>query len=134
MELQPGLIQTKALDVEATRHQAEQIGYNTFVLPADGIIDRISFFNAIRTTLPLDPPLIGSRSWDAMSDSLWEGLYTLPDIHIAIIWPNARVMASMAPSDFEIALNVLKDITILLADPHTTNGKPKRITVIVECW
>src|SRR5208282_6398864 len=78
MEFKIGLTRTGALDAEATRRQAEQSGYTTFMLPEKGIVDRVSFFEAVRTTLPLDPPLVGSRSWDALSDSLWEGLYSHP--------------------------------------------------------
>lgn len=132
MELRPGLIRTTSLDVEATRREANHAGYTTFVLPAEDIVDRVSFFNAVRATLPLDPPLMGTRSWDAMSDSLWEGLYGLPDQRIAILWPNARAMASAASPDFEMALNVLTDVATSLANPHATRGKPKELTVIIE--
>jgi hypothetical protein len=132
MELRPGLSRAATLDVEATRRQATQAGYATFVLLADGVVDRASFFDAVRATLPLDPPVIGSRSWDALSDSLWEGLYALPEQRIAILWPNARTMARTASSDFETALNVLTDVVTLLADPRATNGNPKEVALVVE--
>ena len=132
MQLQPGPVLTPTLDVEETRRQARQAGYSTFVLPAEGIVDRVSFFDAVRAVLPLDPPLIGSRSWDAMSDSLWEGLYALPDRRIAILWPNARTMASAASSDFKMALDLLTDVAALLADSRATAGKPKEVTILVE--
>jgi len=132
MELRPGLSRVVALDVEATRRQASDEGYVTFVLPASGVVDRASFFNAMRATLPLDPPVVGSHSWDALSDSLWEGLHALPDQRIAILWPNARTMARAASSDFEMALNVLTDVASLLADPRATAGKPKEVALVVE--
>jgi hypothetical protein len=132
MTFKPGLSRTGSLEVETTRRQAEQAGYTTFVLPTEGIVGRASFFDAVRTTFPLDPPLSGSHSWDAMSDSLWEGLYTHDARRIAILWPNARVMADAAPSDFEMALNVLADVASLLADPRATVDKPKEVTVLVE--
>lgn len=132
MTFKPGLFRTRSLEVEPTRRLAEQAGYTTFVLPTEGIVDRASFFDAVRTTFPLDPPLLGSHSWDAMSDSLWEGLYTHEARRIAILWPNARVLADSAPSDFEMALNVLTDVASLLADPRATVDKPKEVTVLVE--
>lgn len=132
MELRPGLSRAAALDVETTRRQASEAGYTTFVLPASGIVDRASFFDAVRATLPLDPPVVGARSWDALSDSLWEGLYALPDQRIAILWPNARTMARTASSDFETALNVLTDVVSLLADPRATVGRPKEVAIVVE--
>jgi Barstar (barnase inhibitor) len=132
MELRPGLVRAVALDVEATRREAEKAGYTTFVLPAEGIVDRASFFNTIRATFPLDPPLMSSCIWDAMSDSLWQGLYTHPSRRIAILWPNARVMARSAASDFKEALTVLTQVARSLGDPRFTRGKPKEIAVIVE--
>jgi len=132
MTLHPGIIRTTALDVEAIRTQAHQEGYVTFALPASGIIDRESFFNTIRATLPLDPPLVSSRSWDALSDSLWEGLRSISNRRIAILWPNARVMTYTASADFELALNVLEDVATSLSDPVLTSGNPKEVAVVVE--
>lgn len=132
MEIKPGLKRTRAVDAEATRRQAEQAGYTTFVLPEKGIVDRASFFEAVRTTLPLDPPLIGSHSWDALSDSLWEGLYRHCDRRIAILWLGTRGMATAAPADFEIAVNVLADVANSLLDPRATRDNPKEIAVLVE--
>jgi len=133
MHIKPGLHRTGTLDAEVTRRQAEEAGYWTFVLPDKGIVDRASFFDAVRATFPLDPPLSGSRSWDALSDSLWEGLYTLAARRIAILWPNTRVMAHSASDDFEIAVNVLADVASSLADPGPTLHTPKEVAVIVEC-
>ena len=132
MILKPGLLRIETLDVEATRHQAEMAGYVTFVLPAEGIVDRASFFDAIRATLPLDPPLIGSRSWDALSDSLWEGLQTHAAKRIAILWPNTRTLADSSLSDFETALSVLVDVASSLADPQITCDNPKEVALFVE--
>ena len=56
MEIKAGFCRTGTLDTEAIRRQAEQAGYTTFVLPEKGIIDRGSFFDAVRATFPLDPP------------------------------------------------------------------------------
>jgi hypothetical protein len=76
--------------------------------------------------------VVGSRSWDALTDSLWEGLHALPDQRIAILWSNARTMARTAPSDFETALNMLTDVAALLADPRAAAGKPKEVALVVE--
>jgi hypothetical protein len=132
MEIRPGLNRIEALDVEATRRQAEQAGYTTFVLPEMGILDRASFFEAVRTTFPLDPPLIGSHSWEALSDSLWEGLYKHSARRIVILWPKARCMESSSPTDFETALNVLKDVASSLADPQATRNNQKEIAALIE--
>jgi hypothetical protein len=132
MQIKAGLHRTGALDVEAARRQAEEAGYTAFVLPEIGIVDRVSFFDAVRATFPLDPPLLGSRSWDALSDSLWEGLHTHAAKRIAILWSGTRTMANSAPSEFEIALNVLADVASSLADPRATCEQPKEVAVLVE--
>src|SRR3974390_1849909 len=97
MEIKPGLNRIGAINAEATRRQAEQAGYTVFVLPDKGIADRTSFFEAVRTTFPLDPPIVSSRSWDALSDSLWEGLYMHPARRIAILWLGTRGVGTSAP-------------------------------------
>src|SRR5688572_24842285 len=132
MELKPGLHRTGALDVEATRRQAEEEGFTTFVLPAVGIVDRPSFFDAVRTTFPLEPLLPGHRSWDSLSDSLFEGLYTHTAQRFLILWPGTHAMATSALSDFEIAVDVLAQVARLLADPNPTCGITKEVVILVE--
>lgn len=132
MEIKHGLQRTGALDVESVRLKAEQAGFTAFVLPKIGIVDRASFFEAVRATFPLDPPLKSSHSWDALSDSLWEGLYTSAHQRIVIIWQGTRTMATSATSDFDTALNVLADVASLLADPEATGGATKEIAILVE--
>src|SRR5689334_5570808 len=61
MKFQSGVIRVGTLDVERARHDAGKAGFVAFVLPADGIVDRTSFFEAIRMVLPLDPPVVGSH-------------------------------------------------------------------------
>lgn len=118
--------------METTRRQAERAGYAIFVLPSEGISDRASLFDAVRATFPLDPPLIGSRSWDALSDSLWEGLHEHHARRILILWPSTRAIATAASADFEMALNVLEDVASSLADPRATRDSPKEVAVLVE--
>lgn len=42
-------------------------------MPGD-IKSKDDFFEAVRAVLPLDPPLVLNKVWDALSDSIWEGL------------------------------------------------------------
>ena len=118
--------------MEAIRREAEQAGYTTFVLPQKGIIDRGSFFDAVRATFPLDPPLVGSHSWDALSDSLWEGLYRHPAQRIAILWPSTHAISSSASVEFGTALSVLAEVARSLADRRATRNHPKEVAVIIE--
>jgi hypothetical protein len=132
MEFDRGLQRIGHLDVHATRRRAEEADCTVFVLPGKDIADRASFFDAVRGTFPLDPPIVGHRVWDALLDSLREGLYTHPARRFAILWPNAQVMARSAQEDFETALDVLAYVATDLADPRATVGNPKQVAVLVE--
>ena len=132
MEFKLGLHRTGVLDVEATRRDAERAGFTAFVLPTKGIVDRVSFFDAVRATFPLDPLLVRSHSWDALSDSLWEGLLAHSSERIAVVWQGTGAMAASAASDFDTALNVLADVATLLGDQRATGGGSKEIVILVE--
>ncbi len=132
MKLQPGIHRTSNLDLDETKKQAEKTGYKTFVLPAEGILGKVSFFEALTTTLSLDPSVIDSRSWDGLADFLWQSLYELPSRQIAILWPNSQIMAFSAPAEYEIALSVFVEVVTLLMDSSATNEKPKAVAFVVE--
>lgn len=109
--------------------EPEADGIQTYVLPR-GLNSRQAFFDAVRATLPLDPPIVGDRSWDALSDSLWGGLDALASERLLIVWPNADAM-NQSPADLRTALRVLSDVAEMLADVNATNGRPKTLTVYV---
>jgi hypothetical protein len=88
---------------------------------------RQGFFDSVRNTFPLDPPLIGDRSWDALSDSLWEGLFILPARKIAILWPDSSKFKEDFPADYRIAFAVLVDVVRSLCTAKTSDGTPKEV-------
>src|SRR5438105_14851542 len=73
-----------------TAARSVPMGWRVFVRSHD-IRDRSTFFDAVRDTLPLDPPPHGDRSWDALADSLSGGLYLLADNLVVIIRAERRV-------------------------------------------
>ena len=111
--------------------EATTNGATTYVLSVPEPADRAAFFDAVRNTFPLDPPLIGSRSWDALSDSLWEGLRTLDATQVVIVWRDAEIMSKTHPSDYQIAVAVLEDITATLAETNATAGSTTIVTVSI---
>jgi len=131
MDLRPRVTKLKNLNVNLALQDARAEGISAYVLSGTGITDRESLFEAVRMSLPLDPPLVGSKSWDAMSDSLWSGLDALTSGRIIIIWTNSSAMEQLAPRDFELALKVFEDVAQSLADPVATNGEPKEVRVLV---
>ncbi len=108
--------------------ELREAGWKVFVLPR-GISDRESFFRGVREVAPLDPPVLGDRKWDALSDSLWNGLDSLDEGRIAIIWPESTTLARVAPDDFIVAQDILAKIAVSLGSVTATVNEPKEVFV-----
>lgn len=100
-------------------------------LSTAGGAGRKAFFDAVRSAVPLDPPVITERSWDALEDSLWEGLFQLPEDRIVIAWLDASRYEASFPEDHDVAISVLASVVDLLADEHATSGRPKDAEVYI---
>ncbi|MFE7312060.1 barstar family protein [Streptomyces sp. NPDC057555] len=92
---------------------------------------REAFFDATRSVLPLDPPVVSSRSWNALSDSLWEGIYSSGPDREVILWSDATIFFRETPGDFQVAMEVLADVAELLADESATRGRTKEVCIYV---
>ncbi|HEV2668027.1 MAG TPA: barstar family protein [Blastocatellia bacterium] len=125
-----GLRQIADFDIETGARELANRGNRVFLLPRD-IKDKSAFFEGVRKSLPLDPPVVGDHSWDALSDSLWNGLDGVDASAIAIIWPGSTEMARAQPEDYEIAKCILSDLTESLADAGATVGNVKQVVVIL---
>ncbi|WP_146150965.1 barstar family protein [Allosphingosinicella deserti] len=106
-----------------------QDGWRIFELPK-GISSRGAFFEGVRSTLPLDPPLLGNQNWDALADSLWSGLDALTDDMILIVWPDSSDMTKNASDDAEIAINILSELPTSLGNDDITAGNTKKVAII----
>ncbi|MBK9033551.1 MAG: barstar family protein [Myxococcales bacterium] len=103
------------------------------VLPAT-IVDRSSFFQAMRATMPLDPPILSDYVWDALRDSLSQAVTDLGASHVLLVWPNAVVMEQRDPGEYAIATEMLDDIAATVADPQYVGGRTVCFRVLqVEC-
>ena len=107
-------------------------GWTVFELPGTEISDHSSFFDAVRRSLPLSPPLLGDASWDALSDSIWGGLDELEADRIAIVWRETRQLMEGDRSAYEVAVEVLQGISDTIADPEFTAGEPKQVVVVLQ--
>jgi hypothetical protein len=117
-------------NLEATENQLRQDGWRVFRL-AENIADREGFFASVRKTLPLDPPIISDWCWDALSDSLWEGLLELTDKRIAIVWPGASSLNSQDPEVFWHASSILSSVSASLADGRDSLGIVKDVLILL---
>ncbi len=125
----PGFFAVDELIAENVMLDAHRDGKRVFCLPAH-ISSKAQFFDAVRATFPLDPPLHGHHSWDALADSLWSGLDGLQEEDIVIVWRDARPMQMQAAADFAIALDILHDLPGMLADVGLTVNQPKKLLVL----
>jgi hypothetical protein len=125
----PGLFTIDGTEIERLVASYDREGWRIFRLPGS-LASKDEFFEGIRQSLPLDPPLQSNRSWDALSDSLWSGLDNLKEGKIVIVWPDTSRMKALAPEAFSIATSVLMDLISTLADEKTTLGNTKDLRVL----
>jgi Barstar (barnase inhibitor) len=117
--------------LDAVAREARAGGVPTFTLSVGGRAGRDGFFDAVRRILPLNPPVETSRSWDALADSMWQGIYELGAARVVIVWPDAAEYGAVSPAERGEALSVLESMTRTLADPRYTLGRPTELCVYV---
>jgi hypothetical protein len=93
--------------------------------------NRAGFFDEVRRKLPTDPPVLTSRSWDALSDSLWEGLRLANGTKVIIVWRGSQLFQQNSLEDYQTAVEVLADVAESLADAKATLGHPKDLRVFI---
>jgi hypothetical protein len=131
MEFYPGLTTVDPAIADEIAIVARRANLPVFIISTAKGIGRDALFDSVRATLPLDPPLESSRSWDALSDSLWEGLRLLRSDTLVIIWPDASTYRRTSPAEYATALSILNDVVESIADDEMTGGRPKRVSVFV---
>lgn len=124
-----GFITADSINAELIVYECQQNGWLIYTLPSN-ICSKDQFFKAVRDNLPLEPPLQNKKSWDALADSLWSGLDSLPDSNILIIWPDTTTIKTKAPEDFDIAMEILVDLPHSLANAKLTLGKTKNLLIL----
>jgi hypothetical protein len=129
MNRDPGIREAAGADWTLIVDELRGMGHYVYVLPTD-IIDKSSFFAAVRATMPLNPPVM-HEEWNALSGSLFEGLLSSEHHRIAIVWPSSTMMAKEARKDFENARGVLADVAEDLNDVEATEGQPKTLAVVL---
>ncbi|MFD6294064.1 barstar family protein [Streptomyces sp. NPDC060235] len=131
MVIDRGLHEVSDADIPEILAEAAGQDLPVFMLSTAGRTDKEAFFEAVRETLPLDPPLGTSRTvWDALSDSVWGGLHALKRPRVVIVWPGVRP-TSDTEDDFQTALSILRDVVATLTEARYTGGRPTWLSVYV---
>ncbi|WP_432116277.1 barstar family protein [Streptomyces sp. S1] len=130
-EIRGGFHEVPASSVPELLAEAARRDVPLFTLSTGGRTDKEAFFRAVRESLPLDPPLSVTRHvWDALADSLWNGLHDLDAPRVVVVWPDAGSVAE-AHGDYAIALDILRDLPTSLADPRYDRGRRTELSVYV---
>ena len=111
---------------------AAKSGTHLFISELSKPYDAKAFYDSIRRTFPLDPPIMmvgGKLVWDALSDSLVGGLATLDAKRIAIIWRNHTEMQRISPDNYRIALSVLEQVQEELGLDEVTMNNHKDVEI-----
>jgi hypothetical protein len=130
MELTPGVFEVSQSEAERLTSEAVAQGAIVYKIRGDEVVDRASFFEAVRKNLPLSPPIVSDYSWDALSDSIWSGLDELETSRILVVWSNSDRL-KVSPINYDIALDVFRDITESIASEELTVGRPKEVNVLL---
>jgi len=105
-------------------------GGAVFLLDTSHATNRSEFFDAVAATLPLDPPLHRVHDvWDALADSLWEGLHELGVDEVVILWSGSDNLRAADPDEFGIACDVMRDLAGSLGDRTLTVDRPVEVTI-----
>ena len=110
--------------------ELKEEGWRVLTLPT-GVRSRHAFFEAIRAIVDLDPPIVTDASWDALSDSLWEGLTKRPEQRVAIVWIQDEAFCDDSPDDCRTAEEVLSDLSTAAGDDQLTVGSPVVVAVFL---
>jgi hypothetical protein len=124
MELRRGVTIIDPSQAQEVRDEAARRDILIYVISTGGQAGREVFFDAVRRTLPLNPPIKSAFSWDALADSMWEGIYSLNRPCVVVLWPDSSPFSEAAPGDLEIALSVFEQVASELADDRYTVGRP----------
>ncbi|MEM7246152.1 MAG: barstar family protein [Acidobacteriota bacterium] len=125
-----GLWRVSAGQEGATKEALEREGYHVLDFDGRRVTNALTFFEEVRRVLPLDPPLSGRVSWDALVDSLGSGLDGLGERHVAIRWTAVDAMASADPAAFEMAVRCLTGLAEDMASEESGLEEPLGLLIV----
>ncbi len=129
MKLQGGVVRVANADMSAVIRDAHAQRISTYTLA--NVTDRASFFDAIRAHLPLDPPLVSHRSWDALIDSLSGGLADNKARAFLIAWPHEEAWNPSALEDRDAAYSALESVAKRVGNVALPQGGTKQLTILI---
>ncbi len=96
--------------VDGVKAKLEDRGFAVFVLDGTSVTDWTTFYHAVASVLPADPPLGTYAVWDAFIDSVAEGLDQANKPNAALVWLNADSILEAGLQDLFQIIEVFQDI------------------------
>lgn len=112
--------------------QLTTLGIPYFVLDGRNVNDSKTFFAEAARTLPLDPPLLGTkRNWDAFTDSVFGGLDLLAQSRVVFILDNADRIIEESLMDLITICLVMHEAIMKVMRTSTNITVPVRLAFIL---
>ena len=128
MDEEMGCHIVSAAEAKKTASEYERDGWRVFRLPRF-MSSALEFFEGVRLVLPLNPPLQSNGNWNALADSLWEGIDNLGSGKVLIVWPDAGLIEDAFPDDNRAIMQIFTDLCDTLATSEYTDS-PKKVLVL----
>jgi hypothetical protein len=136
-----GVHPVTADEAHALAAEAQHLGWPVFRI--DGPATERELLHAVRSTFPLNPPIESESEihWDALDDSMWEGLCDLGADDVLIWWQEAGRLApgrdallrpTRSRETYSTLMDVLTGLALSLGDPKYTVDDPTRVTILVS--
>jgi hypothetical protein len=105
--------------------------FQIFELDGTGIFDKKSFFNRANIDLPHEPGMITKESWDAFTDAIWGGVFSIMAVNIAVVWTHVEKMLVCGLPDLVTAIDCFKFLSSELEAYHDEAQQSRRFRVFL---
>jgi hypothetical protein len=109
-------------EAEAVAEEAERHGAAVLRLDTSGSGSLSEFFAGVRAHLPLDPPVTPPPQdhdvWDALAESLRQGIFQLGVRNVFLVWAGSSLLREQAPGDADIDAARRNSPGLLTEIPH----------------
>lgn len=127
----PGISYISESEIDKFDQETRAAGFKVYHLATGDASDKESFIRAVSRVLPLDPPIVGFRNWDALSDSLFGGLDSQDVKGITIMWTGGATLEGRSRGDFDMAVSMFHQVVELLSSEEATANNATWVHVYI---
>ena len=101
-------------------------GYAIYLVDLKKSTKTSDMFLAIKSSVPLDPPLVKDGNFDALSDSLFGGVSIDESVNICLIFKQLSLFKKISKGTYDVMIEILNDNLSYL------RGEGKNVVVLVS--